>query len=125
MTNIRAATAPSIPVVPAEGGFPNFAGADWADPIAAAQASSDESSVAGVETNASKAGGGEESSDIKAGMIPGRGRGNRRGSAMSRGRASGASSSASGTAQASEPEVEVLSGGPAGGEPWEDPNTVW
>jgi hypothetical protein len=121
--NARAATASSIPVVPTEGGFPTFAGVDWADPIVAAQASSGESSVAGVDANATKAGGGEEGGKIKVGRNSGRGKGNRTGRAMSRGRTSEASGSASGTVQANEPEVEVLPGGP--GESWGDPNTLW
>lgn len=118
-TNIRAATTSSILVIPAEGGFPTFSGTDWADPIAAAQAS-----VAGVGANASKVRGG----DIKAGRNPGSGsgRGNQRGRALSRGRARRASSSASGTgrtAQTSESEVEILPGDP--GESWGEPDTVW
>jgi len=124
--SVRAAAASSIPVVPTEGGFPTFAGMDWADPIVAAQASSGKSSVAGVDANASKAGGGEKGGEIKAGRNSGRGRGNRPGRAMSRGRASEASGSASDTVQASELEVEaveVLPGGP--GEPWGDPNILW
>jgi hypothetical protein len=114
-----AATTSSIPVVPAEGGFPTFSGTDWADPIVAAQAS-----VAGVGANASKVRGG----DIKAGRNPGSGsgRGNQRGRALSRGRARRASSSASGTdrsAPTSESEVEILPGDP--GESWGEPDTVW
>ena len=114
VTNIRAATTSSIPVVPAEGGFPTFSGTDWADPIAAAQAS-----VAGAGANASKARGG----GIKAGRNPSRG--NQRGRALSRGRARRASSSASGTALASEPEVEILPGDPGARELWGKPDTVW
>lgn len=127
--NIRAATASSIPVVPTEGGFPTFAGTGWADPIVAAQASSGKSSGASVDANAPKAGGGEEGGETKAGRKPGpdrgRGRGNQRerGRDLSRGRARGTSGSASGTAQAREPEVEVLRGGP--GEPWGDPDFLW
>ena len=121
-TNTRMATTSSIPVVPAEGGFPTFSDTDWADPIVAAQAS-----VADAGANASKARGGE----IKAGRNPGSGsggRGNQRGRAPSRGRARRTSSSASGTgrsAQASEPEVEILPGDPGASESWGKPDTVW
>jgi len=123
--NIRAATVSSVPVVPTEGGFPTYAGTDWADPIAAAQASSGKSSGASAGANPAKAGGGAEGGEIKAGRNPGRGRGRsnqrERGRDLSRGRARGASGSASGTAQASKPEV--LLGGPE--ELWGEPGFQW
>jgi len=134
--NIRADIISSLPVVPTEGGFPTFAGTDWADPIAASQwLASGESSSAGATTdddaNGTDTGGDGEDDRTKVRRRPGQGRGKRRGTVGSRASASGTRSVASGAAlpaQASEPDFDevLLALGPGGpGESWGDPDVVW
>jgi hypothetical protein len=144
--NIRAHITSSVPVVPTKGGFPTFAGTDWADPIVASQSlataepvSSSESSFADVDADGTDTdtGGDGEDGGTKAGRRqPGQVRGKRGWTVVPRASASASGSpraAASGAAQASrsEPDFDevLLAGlvlGPGGpGESWAGPNVVW
>jgi hypothetical protein len=99
--DVRATTALPIPIAPSEGRFPTFAGSRCVDPIAVAQGSDDEALAAGIDEAI-----GTNASDVVGGTS-GRGRAERRGSAISKASASGARSASGTGTQVSELEFEV------------------